>query len=190
MYDAVEDPYCYPGTTVLRNLPGLRTQRALTRFETAMAAQRADEPFPAGRLGVRHYQAIHRHLFHDVYAWAGEFRTVRVSRDGSMFSYPENIGREMRALFGQLRDDRHLRGLSDAQFVEAATRFLATLNAVHPFRDGNGRTQLAFMALVGAQAGHPLVLTRLKPRAFLAAIVRSFHGDEEPLAAQLAALID
>jgi cell filamentation protein len=50
MYDAVEDPYCYPQTTVLKNLAGLRTQRALTRFETAMAAQRADEPLPIGRL--------------------------------------------------------------------------------------------------------------------------------------------
>jgi cell filamentation protein len=48
MYDAVADPYCYPGTAVLKNLRGLRRQRALTRFETAMAAQRADEPFPAG----------------------------------------------------------------------------------------------------------------------------------------------
>jgi cell filamentation protein len=49
MYDAVEDPYCYPRTTVLKNRAGLRTQRALTRFETAMAAQRANEPLPAGR---------------------------------------------------------------------------------------------------------------------------------------------
>jgi cell filamentation protein len=44
MYDAIEDPYCYPGTTVLKNRAGHRTQRALTQFETAMSAQRADEP--------------------------------------------------------------------------------------------------------------------------------------------------
>ncbi len=190
MYDAIEDPYCYPGTTVLRNLAGLRNQRALTRFETAMAAQRADEPFPTGPLGVRHYRAIHRHLFQDVYAWAGRFRTVRISRDGSMFCYPENIERETRVLFSRLRDDRYLRRLRTAQFIDRATHFLATLNAIHPFRDGNGRTQLAFLALVGARAGHPFILTRLKPRAFLAAMVRSFHGDDRPLAAQLRALVD
>ena len=50
MYDAIEDPYCYPGTTVLKNRAGHRTQRALTQFETAMSAQRADEPLPIGRL--------------------------------------------------------------------------------------------------------------------------------------------
>jgi len=70
MYDAIEDPYCYPGTTVLKNRAGHRTQRALTQFETAMSAQRADEPLPIGRLSVHHYQAVHRHLFQDVYPWA------------------------------------------------------------------------------------------------------------------------
>ncbi len=68
MYDAVEVLYCYPRTTVLKNRAGLRTQGALTRFETAMAAQRADEPLPPGRLTVHHYRAIHRHLFQDVYS--------------------------------------------------------------------------------------------------------------------------
>ena len=87
MYDAIEDPYCYPGTTVLKNRAGHRTQRALTQFETAMSAQRADEPLPIGRLSVHHYQAVHRHLFQDVYPWAGTFGNVRIIRDGSMFCY-------------------------------------------------------------------------------------------------------
>jgi cell filamentation protein len=107
MYDAVEDPYFYPQTTVLKNRAGLRAQRALTRFETAMAAQRADEPLPVGRLSVRHYCAIHRHLFQDIYAWAGQFRTVRISKAGSVFCYPEHIPREMRNLFGKLKYDNY-----------------------------------------------------------------------------------
>jgi cell filamentation protein len=69
MYDAVSDPYCYEGTTVLKNIPGLRDQAALDQFEAAMTAQRADEPLPTGRLSVSHYRAIHHHLFQDVYAW-------------------------------------------------------------------------------------------------------------------------
>ena len=109
MYDAIEDPYCYPGTTVLKNRAGHRTQRALTQFETAMSAQCADEPLPNGLLSVRHYQAIHRHLFQDVYPWAGNIRTVRISRHGSMFCYPEHIRSQMRTLFGQLRQERYFR---------------------------------------------------------------------------------
>jgi cell filamentation protein len=67
MYDAVADPYCYPGTTVLKNRANLQTQKALDRFEVAMTTQRADEPFPPGRLSMSQYRAIHRHLFQDVF---------------------------------------------------------------------------------------------------------------------------
>jgi cell filamentation protein len=190
MYDAIEDPYCYPGTTVLKNCAGHRTQRALTRFETAMAAQRADEPLPIGRLSVHHYRAIHRHLFQDVYLWAGNLRTVRISKDGSMFCYPEHIRLQMSSLFIQLRRDHYLRGLTTGEFARKAAIFLANLNAIHPFRDGNGRTQLAFMALLAARADPPLSLDRLHARRFLDAMVKSFHGHERPLQIELRKLVD
>jgi len=189
MYDAVADPYCYPGTTVLKNNPGLRVQAALDAFETASTAQRADEPLPSGRLSVTHYRALHHHLFQDLYAWAGKFRTVRVSKDGSAFCYPENIQREMSALFGGLKKQRCLRGLAADQFAKEATRFLATLNAIHPFREGNGRTQTAFLALIADQAGHPIDLQRLEPEVFLKAMIASFHGNEKPLLQQIQRLI-
>jgi cell filamentation protein len=189
MYDAVADPYCYPGATVLRNIPGLREQAALDEFETAMTAQRADEPLPAGRLSVTHYRAIHRHLFQDVYAWAGSFRTVRISKDGSAFCYPEHIEREMAELFAGMKEKRYFRGLAPDGFAREATRFLATLNAIHPFREGNGRTQTTFLALLAAHAGHPVDLQKLDAEAFLKAMVASFHGDERPLLGQVRTLI-
>jgi cell filamentation protein len=96
MYDAIADPYCYDGSTVLKNLPDIRNQAALDEFEAAMTAQRSDEPLPAGRLGVAHYRAIHHHLFQDIYAWTGRFRTVRIAKDGSAFCYPENKRRPRR----------------------------------------------------------------------------------------------
>lgn len=154
-----------------------------------MSAQRANEPLPAGRLSLRHYCAIHRHLFQDIYVWAGRYRTVRISKGDSMFCYPEHITREMRDLFEDLKAKRHLTGRSLAEFSREAAHVLATLNAIHPFRDGNGRTQLAFMALLAEQAGHPLDFDRLDPDEFLAATIRSFKGDERPLAVYLRSLI-
>ena len=71
-----------------------------------------------------------------------------------------------------------------------ATIFLATLNAIHPFRDGNSRTQLAFIALLAARAGHSLLLARLQPQRFLNAMVKSFHGDQQPLQIELRRLVD
>lgn len=189
MYDAFDDPYCYPGTTVLKNLRNLKKQSLLTRYETAITAQRFDEPLPSGRLSVGHYCAVHRHLFQDVYPWAGKYRTVRISKQGNMFCYPENISSQMKQLFGVLRANGYLRGLSADPFSRRAAEFLPGLNAIHPFRDGNGRAQLAFMALLADQARHTLRFDNLAPQRFLNAMVRSFQGDETPLAEQIRSLL-
>lgn len=185
MYDVVADPYCYPSTTVLKNIPGLRSQAALDEFEVAMTAQRADEPLPSGRLSATHYRAIHRHLFQDIYAWAGRYRTVRISKDGSAFCYPEHIGREMSVLFAQLGRKRFFRSLSHKRFAAEAAHFLSTLNAIHPFREGNGRTQTVFFLLLAQRAGYPADLEKLKPNAFLQAMIASFKGNDAPLERQI-----
>jgi cell filamentation protein len=188
-YDVFDDPYCYKGTNVLKNIPGLRDPAALAAFETVSVAQRADEPLPGGRLSAAHYRAIHRHLFQDVFRWAGRLRRVRISKAGSMFCYPENIAAEMNKLFLALKQHRYLRGLTTDDFAAQAAHFLAELNAIHPFREGNGRAQMTFMALVARQAGHPFDLERLDPDQFLAAIIRSFSEDEAPLTRQIRGLL-
>jgi cell filamentation protein len=190
MYDSGPDPYCYPGTSVLKNRLDLRDQALLDEFEALITAQRSEEPLPPGRLNSAHYRAIHRHLFQDVFEWAGRWRTVRIAKDDSMFCYPENIGAEMHKLFKQLRADRFLRGLTAAEFAQKAAHVLAELNAIHPFREGNGRTQLTYLTLLAAQAGHPLALDRMDPAAMLAAMVKSFKADERPLAALIEGLIE
>jgi len=80
MYDAVNDPYTYEGSTVLKNLLNLREAEELDAFEAEISAQRATEPLPAGNLDFAHYCAVHHHLFQDVYEWAGKPRTVRISK--------------------------------------------------------------------------------------------------------------
>lgn len=132
MYDAVEDPYCYPGTTVLKNKLKLRTQAELDAFEAEITAQRAEEPLPSGRLGYAHYKAIHKHLFQDVYVWAGKIRNVRISKGGNMFCYPESIDREMSKLFASLATHKHFKGTTAKGFAAKSAHFLADLNAIHP----------------------------------------------------------
>ena len=189
MYEAAADPYCYPGTTVLKNRLGLRDQAALESFEAEITAQRAAEPLPAGSLNYAHYRAIHRHLFQDVYSWAGKIRTVRISKQGSTFCYPEHIDREMRRLFRVLSAKRYFRDLDAATFSREAAHFFAELNAIHPFREGNGRTQLAFLTILAERADHPLALERLDPPEILHAVVESFTGREQKLMELIARLI-
>jgi cell filamentation protein len=181
MYDAVADAYCYRGTTVLINKLNLRDQAKLDAFEAEITTQRAAEPFPAGQLSYSHYRAIHRHLFQDVYTWAGNVRHVRISKGRSMFCYPEHIDSEMRKLFHGLRDSKYFQGLRSDEFARKAGHFLSELNAIHPFREGNGRTQLALLTLLAERAGHPLALNNLDPTVMLAAMVTSFSGKEAKL---------
>jgi cell filamentation protein len=181
VYEAIDDPYCYKGTSILRNRLGLRDQEALDAFEAEATAQRFAEPLPAGRFGAAHYRAVHHHLFGDVFPWAGQFRRVRIAKGGSMFCYPEHIPSEMARVFGELKAKQWLRGLPADEFARECAHFLAELNAIHPFRDGNGRTQLAFVTLLAFAAGHQVDFERIDPEPFLAAMIESFQGREQPL---------
>ncbi len=190
MYGPAPDPYCYPGSTVLMNRANQRAQEALDAFEAAMVTQRLDEPLPAGRLSYSHYRAVHRHIFGDVYAWAGRIRTVRIGKGNSMFCYPEHIDGEMRRLFAQLRKEDLLHNLDARSFANKAAHFIAELNAIHPFREGNGRTQLAFLAVMGQASGHDLNFERMEPERMLTAVIQSFTGDEGALADTIHGLIE
>jgi cell filamentation protein len=188
-YDAFDDPYCYKGTGVLRNKAGLRDSAALEAFELEMTSLRAEEPLPDGRFGPAHYCAVHRHLFQDVYARAGRYRTVRTSKAGNPFCFPEHIEAQMEKLFAQLRDGPIFALPGRKAFAEAAAQFLGELNAIHPFREGNGRSQLAFMHLVGLRAGRPFDFAGVKRETFMPAMIASYDGDYGPLARELEKLL-
>ncbi len=189
MYDVVIDSYCYEGTTVLKNIPNIRDQAVLDAFEAVMTTQRSDESLPEGILDATHYSAIHRHLFQDVYDWAGVYRTVRISKGGSAFCYPEYIDQEMQTLFDNLKQQNYLQELSADEFAIHVARFLSTLNAIHPFREGNGRAQTSFLFLLADQDGHPLHLDKFTPERFMEAMITSFEKDESQLVAELRELL-
>jgi cell filamentation protein len=84
-------------------------------------------------------------------------------------------------LFGDLSRDNYLRGLSASDFSIRAAHFLSELNAIHAFREGNGRSQLTFFALLADHAGHPPDLDKLDPEAMLTAMIASFDGEARAL---------
>src|SRR5258708_7722762 len=95
----------------------------------------------------------------------------------------------MKQLFGSLKQAEYFEGWSPEDFALHAAHFLATLNAIHPFREGNGRSQNAFLGVLAARAGHGLEFSRLNETAFRLAMIESFGGSEEPLAGQIRDLI-
>lgn len=181
VYTAEQDPACYTGTTVLINKLDLRDAQELEEAELAYFLIRADEMPPAGRLDYPHYMALHHHLFQDVYAWAGKARTIRIAKGENWFCYPEHIDAQMRGVFAALEGHDFLTGKSPEEFAKLAANFLAWLNAVHPFREGNGRTQLTFLSLLAENAGLPFDDDQLVRDRVMTAMINSFDGNEEPL---------
>lgn len=190
MYRSEPDPYCYPGTNILINRLNIRDQSALDAYEAEMSAERAMEPLSAGPLTSDYYLTLHHHLFQDVYEWAGKIRSIRISKGDSAFCYPEYIEHELAKLFEGLAADNELLGLDQRQFAKKSAAFIAELNAIHPFREGNGRTQLSFLVALSERAGHPLNLDQLDPEAILSATVASFSGDSRQLAGIIYELIE
>jgi cell filamentation protein len=188
-YERFDDPYCYPNSRVLKNRADIQSPESLETFEIRSTTLRASEPLPKGPFDPAHYRAIHHHLFQDVYEWAGEYRSIRIAKNEAMFCYPEHIAEQMGVLFEQLLKASFIPGSDRSDFVADVSSFLADLNAIHPFREGNGRTQLTFLFLIGHRAGHKLDMTRVRAVPMLDAMVASFKGQLDALENEIALLL-
>jgi cell filamentation protein len=151
------DLYVYPGTTVLKNIPRIRNQEILDRIEADRVGQRSLELIEhplSGLFDVAHLQRIHRFLFQDLYEWAGHFRTVDIAKGNSYFAHVPYIESTLKELFEKLSEAHHLRGLNQEKFASRGAEILGTLNAVHAFREGNGRTQREFVRELAHKNGY------------------------------------
>ncbi|BAW93615.1 toxin-antitoxin system, toxin component, Ficfamily [Actinomyces sp. Chiba101] len=156
------DPYLDPETGLLRNKVGARTKAALDEAEGYLSFARLIQLMdnPVKSTGDLHELcAIHRHLFQDVYDWAGELRTVDIRKnvDGAQFFLPVSmIVRAASYAERELRADNDLLGMSRDQFIDRLAFHYDQFNYVHPFREGNGRTQRVFWNRVARDAGWQL----------------------------------
>jgi cell filamentation protein len=189
---ADDDPYVYPGTSVLRNHFEIRDAAELAELEAAISAGRIaqlEREFISGDYDTAHLQAVHRKIFGDLYPWAGELRTVKIAKGESMFALPQHVASYLTGVLRDLVGEDRLRGLERDDFVTRLTYYYAELNAVHPFREGNGRTQRAFLGDIATDAGHPIDWTGLDPHSNIQASRESHRGDNEPLRKLLDGLI-
>jgi cell filamentation protein len=90
---------------------------------------------------------------------------------------------------GRLKKAKFLRSLSQGDFARAAGGIIGDVNYVHPFREGNGRTQLQYLKQLAARAGHPIDLTRLTPEGWLAASRAAHNGDYGVMAREIRAAL-
>jgi cell filamentation protein len=169
------DIYTYPGTDVLINKADIRDETKLRELEYAKTTRRAaDAPtFPLSTAG---YKDLHKHLFDEVYDWAGKTRTINFTKQGSDFARAASVSDELDSRFQRLGWDAQLRGLSPDRFAAGAAHHIRELNAIHPFREGNGRTMRVHLEQVAEQAGHRIDLGRMPKEEWNAASIKAHNG--------------
>jgi len=111
-----------------------------------------------------------------VYAWAGEFRTVNLARGNSFFARPEYIVPELQKVLDWLASEHLLRGADSQGFGKRAAYFFGEMNAVHPFREGNGRAPREFPRELAVGAGYELAWDLVPLEEMHAASIASFQG--------------
>ena len=182
LYAAAPDSYCYPNSTVLRNNFDIHDAQLLADVESLYSQKRLTELYTdhnpvAGRFGFTHLSRIHRFIFQDMYPWAGQIRTVRIHKDQTTFAYPEHIHSEATRIFSALRRDQFLRKLSLPVLTDRLTWYVAELNVLHPFREGNGRALRAFLRALLLQQNLLLRFEQLEPEEWLKASIAAYAGD-------------
>jgi cell filamentation protein len=186
-----DDPYTDPVTGVLLNKLGLGTAAELEAAEReithAALILLGESPVHPG-YDLPHVCAIHRRIFGDIYDWAGQIRTVGIAK-GSLFCLPQHIETSAAEIFRALRSENCLRDLDREAFVARLAYYLGEVNAVHPFREGNGRTQRAFFEQLARDAGYTLAGQHLDAARNIETSAAIMRGDAEPIRKMLDTLV-
>ena len=174
------DKYVYPGTNVLINKFNCRDADTLRRIEILSTAGNLAylqlHPIE-GRFDFQHLKDIHRFIFQDLYDWAGMIREIDIGK-GNLFCRAQFINDYAKTVFSDFFSSCYNSRDDKKEFIEVFASHYADLNALHPFREGNGRTQREYARELCLKCGYVFDLTRTTHKEMLSASINSFnHGD-------------
>lgn len=176
MSDAV---YCYPDSDVLINKLNIRNFDILYEAEKKLTMLRIsdllDEPIK-GMFDLMHLQSIHKYIFQDIYDWAGKIRTVDIAKE-NMFCKVQFITVQAEDIFAKLKKDNYLRSLESGKFIKKMAYYFSEINALHSFREGNGRSQREFIRELALSNGYRIDFRKISSEQMLEASKDSFLCD-------------
>ncbi|WP_412058716.1 Fic/DOC family protein [Bartonella sp. DGB2] len=180
----MQDPYIDPKSGLLRNELGITDQAELDRAETAFSAIRAceleEEPIPIN-FDLDYLRHVHRTLFGAVYSWAGELRTVDLFKGNMRFANVNMLESAGHQIFQELKKEQNLHGLDTDMFSKRAGYYLGEINVLHPFREGNGRSQRVFIGQLARANGYCIDWVNVSRDEMTRASIDAYYGNSETM---------
>jgi cell filamentation protein len=177
--------YCYPETNVLRNKLGIKDEDALTVAEREITSLKLlmihNMPIIKA-YDINSLCKIHKTIFEDIYAWAGQIRKGDfLSKGNSIFCRGQYITENANKIFGNILEEKYLYGLTRSNFIERMAYYMGEVNALHPFREGNGRTTREFFRQLSLNANYILDFSQMEKKELLEADIEAFNGEYKKL---------
>lgn len=170
---------CYEGTSCLINKFDVKDETVLKELETTITLTKTTEYFlnPIfNTFDVQHYKNIHKYLFGDIYDWAGEYRNVDMSKKGTNFAKADSVECLMSKCFDRLNANNLFQGLSFDDFVDNIVDFYCVTNMIHPFREGNGRTQRVFLTQLINHNGYTIDFSEIDTDELMITTIQAANG--------------
>ena len=182
-YGVLQDVYCYPASDVLVNLLNIQNAEQLAEAEASFSAvrYRNDQSTITSleQLTLAHLQHLHYQLFQDIYAWAGQLRTVDISKGATRFCHCQRIQPEAGKLMALIPA---LDQINDKDaMADAMADLYCELNMLHPFRDGNGRAQRFFFEEMAFLLGYEITWPPISQQEWVNANIAGVNLNLEPL---------
>ena len=176
LYEARNSIYCYKDSDVLVNKFDIHDNKKLEEIERKIVLAKLYELRQNRQIenfDITHFVGIHKFLFEDIYPFAGLFRNENIAKGNFSFAEWEYIEDELKKLLDQLKEENYLQNLDRNTFIKRLSYYMAELNVLHPFREGNGRTIREFIRQLAYRNGYVLNLKNINPKEMLHACIRS-----------------
>ena len=181
-YGTGSDPYCYPGSDILINTLNIRDDRLLEEAEREISTLCANQiEFALPPYDLSYFARIHSALFSDLYAWAGQLRTIDISKGDTRFCSCHRIAIEADRLFSLVDNGLALTALNRPELVKTAAEFYADLNVIHPFREGNGRAQRILFEHLIINCGYEIDWSQVEQDEWLQANIAGYYCHYQPM---------
>ena len=177
--------YFYPGTYILINKLNIRDDNALTIAEKEITSLKLlilnNIPI-IEKINFEDLCKIHKIIFEDIYEWAGLIRQGDFfSKGNSIFCRGQYIIENANNIMNNIKKENYLCELNKSKFIERIAYYMGEINALHPFREGNGRTSREFFRQLSLNAGYILDFSKTEKDKLLTADIEAFNGKYESL---------